>query len=155
MNRPEDLKLLALDEEDLAIISAHVQDAVMKVGDLRYLAGERRFAVAMNRFIWEKADGRRKTYERRRSALVFDQVKAVRSNRLRRDQPEAVLNLLAIDFDATDAPGGIVTLIFAGGAAIRLDVECIEVRLADLGAAWSTPAKPAHDLSTEEAQSGA
>ena len=145
----ESLKLIALDEEDLAIISAHVQDAVMKVGDLQYLAQEDRFALAMNRFIWEKADGRRKTYERRRTALVFDRVKAVSTNRLRRDQPEAILNLLAIDFEPGEAPEGRVTLVFAGGAAIRLDVECVEARLADLGAAWETTVKPDHDLTAE------
>lgn len=140
------LKLIALDEEDLAVISAHVQDSVMKVGDLQYLPHEHRFALAMNRFIWEKADGRRKTYERCRTALVFDRVKAVSTNRLRRDQRDAVLNLLAIDFEAGEAPEGRVTLVFAGGAAIRLDVECIEARLADLGTVWATKAKPAHDL---------
>jgi len=72
MVEAERLKLLALDEEDLAVLSAYVQDAVLKVSDLVYLPKEQRFAVGMNRFIWEKADGRRHTYERRRTALTFD-----------------------------------------------------------------------------------
>ena len=151
MTEAECLKLLALDEEDLAVLSAHVQDAVLKVADLVYLPKEKRFAVGMNRFIWEKADGRRRDYERRRTALTFDRVKSVQANHIRRDRPEAVLELLAIGFEAVDAPGGFVTLYFAGGGAVRLEVECIETRLADLGVAWATMAKPVHDIATETA----
>lgn len=151
MMEAERLKLVALDEEDLAVLSAHVQDAVLKVADLVYLPKERRFAVGMNRFIWEKADGRRRNYERRRTALSFDRVKAVQACHITRDRPEAVLELLAISFEPVDAPGGLVTLYFAGGGAIRLEVECIETRLADLGAAWATMAKPVHDIAAETA----
>ena len=141
------LKLCAFDEEDLAVLSAHVQDAVLKVGDLVYLPQEKRFAVAMNRFIWEKAaDGKRKAYERRRSALSFDRVTAVRTSRIDRKRKDAVLELLAVSFETADTPAGKVTLVFAGGGAVQLDVEVIEARLADLGAAWATSAKPEHDL---------
>lgn len=152
MQTPECLKLLALDEEDLAVLSAHSQDAVMKVGDLTYLPRENRFAVVMNRFIWEKADGRRKTYERRRTALVFDRVKAVSTSHLRRECRDAVLDLLAIGFEETEAPAGYILLVFAGGAAIRLEVECIEARLADLGTAWATQAMPRHELAADTAK---
>ena len=141
------LKLAAFDEEDLAVLSAHVQDAVLKVGDMVYLPREGRFAIAMNRFIWEKAaDGKRKAYERRRAALSFDRVRAVRSSRIGRDRPDAVVELLAVSFETADTPAGKVTLVFAGGGAVQLDVEVIEARLADLGAAWATSAKPEHDL---------
>ncbi len=141
------LKLAAFDEEDLAVLSAHVQDAVLKVSDLVWLPQEGRFAVAMNRFIWEKvADGRRKAFERRRSVLSFDRVQAVRSSRIDRERPDAVLELLAVSFETSDTPAGKVTLVFAGGGAVQLDVEVIEARLADLGAAWATTAKPVHDL---------
>ena len=149
MSEPDCLKLLALDEEDLSVLSAYVQDAVMKVGDLTYLPKENRFALVLNRFIWEKCQGERTQFERRRTALVFDRVKAVRTSRLRRDRPDAVLELLTITFEPDEAPGGSLTLVFAGGAAVQLDVECIETRLADLGAAWATAAKPEHDLSVD------
>jgi len=152
MQMPECLKLLALDDEDLAVLSAHSQDAVMKVGDLTYLPKENRFALVMNRFIWEKADGRRKSYERRRTAVVFDRVKAVSTSHLRRDCRNAVLDLLAISFEETDTPAGNILLVFAGGAAIRLEVECIEARLADLGTAWATQAMPHHELATDSAE---
>ena len=152
MQTPECLKLLALDEEDLAVLSAHSQDAVMKVGDLTYLPKENRFALMMNRFIWEKADGRRPSYERRRTALVFDRVKAVSTSHLRQDCRAAVLDLLAISFEETDTPAGNILLLFAGGAAVRLEVECIEARLADLGTAWATQAMPHHELATDSAE---
>jgi hypothetical protein len=147
------LKLAALDQEDLAVLSAHVQDAVLKVADMAYLPKEGRFVVAMNRFTWEQADGKG-AYERRRAALTFDCVRAAKTNRIRRDQGDAVLELLAIEFDPSDPPAGAVTLIFAGGAAVKLDVECIEARMADLGAAWTTAAKPCHELEADEADPG-
>jgi hypothetical protein len=157
MNAPsERLKLAAFDEEDLAVISAHVQDAVLKVGDMVYLPGEQRFAIAMNRFTWEKAaDGKRRDYERRRAALSFDRVQAARLSNIDRTRPDAVLELLAIAFETTDAPAGKVTLFFAGGGAVQLDVEVVEARLGDLGAAWATAAKPSHDTAEAAAKPGA
>jgi hypothetical protein len=148
------LKLVAFDDEDLAVISAYVQDAVLKVRDLVNLPKERRFALGMNRFTWEKAeDGSRKDFERRRAALTFDRVLSVKTSGIRRDRPEAVLELLAVSFEPTDAPAGNVTIFFAGGGAVRLEVEVIEARLADLGTAWATRAKPSHDLVTGDAKS--
>jgi hypothetical protein len=141
------LKLAAFDEEDLAVLSAHTQDAVLKVGDMVYLPQERRFAIAMNRFTWETAeDVKSRNYERRRSALSFDRVQAARLSKIDRSRPDAVLELLAISFEPTEAPAGKVTLHFAGGGAVQLDVEVIEARLGDLGAAWATAAKPSHDV---------
>ena len=146
MTDDDRLKLAALDEEDLAVLSAHVQDAVLKVADMAYLPKENRFVVVMNRFGWEQVAGRRRDYQRRRAALTFDRVDAVKTSRIRRADGDAVLNLLAVEFSPSNPPAGAITLVFAGGGAVRLDVECIEVRLADLGAAWATTAKPSHDL---------
>ncbi|WP_421726063.1 DUF2948 family protein [Bauldia sp.] len=145
MQQADILKLAALDQEDLSIVSAHVQDAVMKVGDLSYLPQENRFMLVLNRFIWERVEGKDQSFERRRAALIFDRVTAAKTSHLRRDQPDAVLSLLAIQFEPADAPAGQILLQFAGGAAVQLDVECIEARLADLGPAWATSAKPTHD----------
>lgn len=152
MTEPDRLKLLAMDDEDLAVISAHVQDAVLKVADLVNLPKERRFALGMNRFTWEKVEETRKNFERRRAALTFDRVLSVKTSGIRRDRPDAVLELLAVAFEsAGEPPAGIVTLYFAGGAAIRLEVECIEAHLADLGAAWATRSKPSHDVAAGKA----
>jgi hypothetical protein len=141
-----DLKLLALDTEDLEVISAHVQDAVVRVADMGYARGDRRFALLMNRFDWESGKGRRDKGLRKRAALHFDAVQSVVTNGFDPAAPEGVLELLAITFQSIDGPAGIVELSFAGGGTVRLGVECLEARLSDLGAAWAASAKPAHAL---------
>jgi hypothetical protein len=144
MNR---LKLLALDEEDLSVISAHVQDAVLKVADLQFRPAEKRFLAVVNRFAWERAMGWfRRRFERRRTVLRFDRVLHVRHAGFDLSDGEAVLSLLAIRFLPADPPTGTIELIFSGGAAVRLEAECIEVELADLGPAWRTRARPVHQL---------
>lgn len=145
------LKLAALDEEDLAVLSAHLQDAVLLTGDLLWTPATHRFTIAMNRFAWEAApEGRRaRAFQRRRSVLHFDRVLQAQAQNIRRDVPDAVLELLAVTFEPGDAPAGHILLTFAGGGTMRLAVECIEAQLADLGAAWQTKALPAHDLSDQ------
>ena len=142
------LKLVALDEQDLSVVSAHVQDAVAKVGDLSFQKGERRFIVAVNRFVWENRQGFLvKNNERRRSALHFEAVRGVSSTGIARDRPDDVLSLLAIRFTpGAEAPAGTLELVFSGDAVIRLDVDYIEARLADLGAAWEAAARPRHRI---------
>jgi hypothetical protein len=139
------LKLVALDREDLQIVSAHVQDAVMKVGDLRYTPREKRFVAAMNRYAWEDSGGLfRKKRERRNSVLHFDRVLAARTAGIDPTRPDEVLSLLAVSFAPGEAPAGIIELVFSGGGTIRLDVECIEARLSDLGGAWQASSTPIH-----------
>jgi hypothetical protein len=139
------LKLIALDEQDLGIISACVQDAVMKVGDLEFLPAAKRFIVPMNRFAWEKKSSFfRQHNERRQSVLHFDRVLGAKLSGIARDKPAEVLSLLAISFVPLSGPAGIVELIFAGDGAVMLEVECIEARLADLGSAWEAASRPAH-----------
>ena len=142
-----DLKLLALDADDLAVVSTHLQDAVMQVVDMAYQPGEGRFVAIVNRFDWEAATGALgdpPALERRRSALRFERVLGAALQGIDPKAQRQVLSLLAIQFDETEAPGGFVTLIFAGGGAIRLNVECIEAELRDLGAAWAARNQPAH-----------
>jgi len=140
------LKLVALDEQDLSVVSAHAQDAVMKVGDLSWIPAERRFVAAVNRFVWENRHGfLRRNNERRRAALHFEAVRSVSSTGIARDRPDEVLSLLAIRFaPGAEAPAGALELVFSGGGAIRLEVDYIEARLADLGAAWETASRPQH-----------
>lgn len=141
-----DLKLLALDAEDLEVISAHVQDAVVRVADMGYARADHRFALLMNRFDWETGLAKRDKGVRKRAALHFDAVQSVVTNGFDPAAPEGVLNLLAILFTPTDGPAGTVELSFAGGGTVRLGVECLEARLSDLGAAWAATAKPGHAL---------
>ncbi len=141
-----ELKLIALDEEDLAVVSSLLQDAVVRVADMTYLPAQKRFAAIVNRFVWEKAakpgsDG--KDHRRQRTALRFDRVFGAK---LKNVKPAggSVLSLLAVSFEPGDAPGGCITLTFSGDASIQLEVECIEAELKDLGLVWRTRSRPEH-----------
>lgn len=141
----EPLKLVALDAQDLDVVSAMTQDAVMKVGELTFFPAGKRFVIALNRFVWEKQPRLfRSQPERRASVLHFEGVKGVRTTGIARERQDDVLSLLAIRFRPDEAPAGAIDLIFAGQAAIRLDVEFIEARLADLGPAWQAASRPVH-----------
>ena len=144
----QQLKLLALDEEDLQIMSAHLQDAVLRLEDIAFVPADKRFAMIANRFDWEGAvDGkgvRKKGFQRRRCAVRFERVLGTQLQGVKQNAKNTVLELLAVQFEAQDKPGGYVTLVFAGGAAIRLHVECIEAEMSDLGPVWKTRLKPEH-----------
>lgn len=144
-----DLKLLALDNEDLEVISAHVQDAVLRVEDMGFAKDEKRFVLLMNRFDWEQGNKNKKG-QRKRSALHFDFVETAEIAGIDMNAREGVLELLSLSFTPADMPAGEVLLSFAGGGTIRLKVECLETRLRDLGAAWSAKGQPAHPLESEE-----
>lgn len=140
-----ELRLMALDNEDLGVISAHMQDSVFKVGDMSFAPKLEQFSLAANRFDWEQSDQRNKPYERHRAALVFKRVQAVRSTGINRRNRDDVLSMLAIRFEQKgEGPDGTIELTLAGNATIALDVECIEVQLADIGGAWETAHKPRH-----------
>ena len=135
------LKLLAQDADDLAVISAALQDAVAKIGDIRWDASARTLTLACNRFRWESGA---KKGERIRSALQLGDVTGVQARKLRRDAKQAVVELLSIAFEPGEAPGGAVLLTFAGGGDLKVTVDCLDVILADVSEPWSTPRKPDH-----------
>jgi hypothetical protein len=136
------LRLLAQDADDLAVISAALQDAVAKIGDIRFEPGARRLTLAVNRFRWEAAG---KAGERVRSGLQLGGVQSVKSRNLRREAKKAVVELLALTFEPGEAPGGAVVFTFAGGGDLRAEVECVEAILADVSIPWPTPRTPAHE----------
>ena len=138
----KELVLAAEDPEDLEILSARLQDAVGKLGEFVYLPKKRRFAALFNRFKWE--DGRRGDL-RVRSGLYFDGVLSVKSKNLKHGAPDAVVELLAIRFTPKDDVAGTVELVFAGGGAILLEVECLEAGLSDVSGAWAALGRPAHE----------
>jgi hypothetical protein len=140
-----DLKLLALDSEDLDVISATTQDAVLRVGDMGYAKRDRRFALLMNRYAWEEDDARGRGL-RKRTALHFDRVTDVKVAGIDTTKRDGVLELLSIRFAESATPGGHVDLFFAGGGTVKLTVECLEARMQDLGAAWAAKARPEHAL---------
>ena len=142
------LKLVALDRDDVEIISTHLQDSVLKVADIRWRPSENRLVLALNRFDWEAAHENSPEYRRRRSVLRFDRVRNCKCRNIDPKNGTSVLNLLAVEFVESDPPAGVVTLVFSGGAALRLEVECLEVELADLGPVWTTAACPMHQHET-------
>jgi hypothetical protein len=139
------LKFIALDSEDLEVVSTHLQDAVVRASEVLWRPNEHRLVVALNRFDWEAATSGAPEYRRRRAALRFERVQSCKCKGVKPPAGEdAVLNLLSVEFSETDAPAGIVTLNFSGGGALRLEVECLEAELADLGPTWTTATCPAH-----------
>ena len=135
--QPEPLRLLAQDEDDLQIISAALQDAILRPRDVVWEKSARRVTVTLSRFCWE-CGGTRVL-----SALQFGDVLGVRSRQLPRG-PDAVLELLALHFVPGEAPGGQVLLMFAGGGDLSVQVECLDAVVADLTPRWKAQAQPTH-----------
>jgi len=141
------LKLIALDGDDMEVVSTHLQDAVVKAADIHWRPSESRVVVGLNRFDWEAAScAATRELRRRRAALRFERVLACKCRNLDAVQKDQVLSLLAVEFSARDEPAGTVTLIFSGGGVLRLDVECLEAELADLGPCWGTDCCPEHAI---------
>jgi Protein of unknown function (DUF2948) len=127
------LKLIALDPDDLAVISAHVQDARVQPSDIIWRQGEKRLVIGMNRLDWEQTLAGETEPRRLIAALRFDRVLACKSRNIDLAEPNALLDLVGIEFHPGEEPGGSAILLFAHGGALRLDVECLECELTDLG----------------------
>lgn len=157
-----DPSLVIRDTDDLEVMSAAFQDALMRVGDITFLPKKRRFAGVVNRFKWEDAapgpDGEasraqsagKRIYTRVRTGFHFDGVYAVKTQNIARDRREGILELLAIRFSGRQDGGGEVKLIFSGGGTIVLQVECLEAGFHDLGPSWSTLNRPRHGDTDDE-----
>lgn len=145
------LRLRAIDPLDLSVIAAHLQDAIAQVGDMAYLQTQRRFAVIFNRFMWEDLDetkgakpDKNAPYRRVRAALHFDSVERVQTQNLKLGAKDAVAELLTLAFESGSEPSGVVKMSFAGGATIKLTVECLDAWLTDISAPWPTKNRPGH-----------
>jgi hypothetical protein len=128
----EPLKFVALDPDDLEVVSTHLQDAEVRVADVHWRPQEKRLVLGVERFDWLAWNASNPDLRRRRSALRFDRVMSCKCKQVAPDSKDKVLNLLAVEFETTDSPAGVVTLVFSGGPALRLEVECLEVELVDL-----------------------
>jgi Protein of unknown function (DUF2948) len=140
----EPVKFVALDRDDLEVVSTHLQDALIKVADVVWRPNERRLVMGLSRFDWLAAEGSNPELRRCRAALRFERVTGCKCRNVDPAGKDAVLNLLAVEFSENDPPGGIVTLTFSGGGVLRLEVECLEAELADLGPTWATDTRPVH-----------
>jgi len=138
------LKLLALDREGLGVISAHVQNTCVKRSDMAWLPNQRRFVLAGMRYDWVGA--KTGPAERLSSVLRFDRVLKVSHLGLSDKDKDAPLNLLAVTFEKTDPPAGMIILAFADGGLVRLDVECVEAERCDMGHRVPADICPGHAL---------
>ena len=140
MTNGSGLKLYAEDQKDLEVISAALQDSVMKAGSLRYQARRRRFSIELNRFRWED-DAKRRT----RSIFGVDAVLGVRARGFDKADPELVLSILKMEFDPDEeAPGGTLRILFAGDGELAIKVECLDITLLDGHQVWPTKNTPSH-----------
>ena len=126
------LKLIALDADDLAVISTHVQDARVQTSDIIWRQGQKRLVVGMSRLDWEQTMAGETAPRRLIAALRFDRVLSCKSRNIDLAAPESALELLGIEFHPCRPPGGSALLMFSHGGALRLDVECLECELTDL-----------------------
>lgn len=149
-NRRKDskpLKLLAEDRDDLLVISAALQDGVFKVGDLSHDPKARRLSLVLNRFRREAAADKAPG-QRVQSVLAIDSVLSIQSRKIRLGPGDLVAQILALQFHGADGdgsdPSGALHLVLAGGAEIRIVVECVDVTLSDISPAWTARARPDH-----------
>src|SRR5580704_10570250 len=127
---PVNLKLHALEREGLEVISAHIQDACVRREDMTYLPKQNRFVLGALRYDWIGA--KHALDERVGAVLRFDRVLKVAHLGLE-GETGAVRNLLGVIFEKTEEPSGLVFLTFGDGAMVRLEVECLEAELRDVG----------------------
>ncbi len=135
------LRLIARAADDLPVLAALVQDAVLTAADMTYARPRRRFAMFLNRFRWEDreaAASARRPYERVRALLVVEEVLAVKTQGIQRDG-DMVLSLLDISFAETGEGAGALTLTFAGDGAIALEVEALDLSLRDVTRPYAAP----------------
>lgn len=141
----QSLRLMAADKDDLGVVSAVLQDAVAKLGDFAYVPAERRFAFVANRFVWECAGNRKAgPFLRVRAGVHFEDVLSVQFQHLKTDAKDAVVEILAVRFGPGEDGGGTVLFDLAGGGAVRLTVESVNVFLTDISAPWRTRSRPDH-----------
>ncbi|MDB5664537.1 DUF2948 family protein [Cypionkella sp.] len=145
------LRLIAQDAEGLAVFAALLQDAVFPITEMSLVRQKRRFALMLNRFRWEYLEAAQRAggkFERVQSLLVFEDVLAVRSQGIDRDDKDTILSLLDITFTPGEDGTGLVTLILAGDGAIGLQVEALDATLRDVTRPYLAPSGkvPAHDV---------
>jgi hypothetical protein len=156
------LKIIARDAEDLAVVSACLQDALIPLNEMRYLPEERRFIMVANRFRWERAaqggqepapatdasfdsDEDFGALQRTNAGICIDRVLAVRSRNIDRSRPDDFLSLLSVQLD-----GNKLSFVFAGGGVIQVEIEALALYLSDLGKAWPTQWRPEHALESAD-----
>ena len=138
------LKLRAEDTNDLPALSAVLQDSVCKIRDVSYTPKSRQLTLALNRYCWEINDESNRL--RVRTGLQFGCVSSVQSQNLRYNAPDAVLNLLSMELSSNFKSGDTIMVVFSGGGVLQINIECIDIILADISAPWPASSTPDHKL---------
>ena len=141
-------RLIAFDAEDLAVVAVNLQDALVRVGDMAYLPRSKQFAMVTSRFDWIDAAKNRNSCgcERSRTGVHFGRVLKVSCRGFCHRDEALILNLLDIAFEETEPPAGFVEFIFSSDCALRLEVECVEAEIRDLGPRWKARTTPRHNF---------
>src|SRR5262249_18263893 len=151
----EQMKFVALDRDDLEVVSTHLQDSRVKVDDVLLRPQDKRTVTALDRSDGLSAEGTNTELRRCLAALRFERVSCCKCRCVNPHGKDDILNLLAVEFAETDGPAGVVTLTFSGGGALRLEVECLECELADIGPSWPCTGRPSHaDLAATATTTG-
>ncbi len=144
--REEPLRLKALDNDDLMVIAALVQDAVFPAAEMQWDAKARRFAILINRFRWEDADNarlRKRSFERVQALLVIEDVMKVQSQGVDKSDPDMIYSLLSLAFEAGEDGTGRIEMTLAGDGMVALEVETLEVLLRDVTRPYVAPSSKA------------
>ena len=142
---PKNLKLIAKTEEDLRVVSAHLQDSIVNIADIANLKKNKIFLMQLNRFMWEDVEkGVFRKNKRIRTVLKFENVLHAVSRNINQLKKDKFLDFLAIETNITPDNNYEMKIIFAGDSIIRIISEVIEVTLDDQGEAWDTKNKPKH-----------
>jgi hypothetical protein len=143
--KPKNLKLIAKTEEDLRVVSAHLQDSIVSISDIANLQKNRIFLMQLNRFMWEDVEkGVFRKNKRIRTVLKFENVLEVHSKNINHSKKDKFLDFLAIETDVMPDNNYQMKIIFSGDSIIKIISEVIEVTLDDQGEAWDTKNKPKH-----------
>ena len=145
--KTKNLKLIAKTEEDLRVVSAHLQDSIASIPDIANLKKNKIFLMQLNRFMWEDVEkGVFRKNKRIRTILKFENVLNVLSKNIDQRKKDKFLDFLAIETNITPDNNYEMKIIFAGDSIIRIVSEVIEVTLDDQGEAWDTKNKPKHQV---------
>ena len=144
--KDQNLKLIAKTDADLKVISAHLQDSIVKTSDIANLKKNKIFLMQLNRFMWEDVEkGVFRKNKRIRTVLKFDNVLHVRSKNINQIKGDRFLDFLAIESKEMPDKNYEMNLIFSGDVIIKIIAEAIEVKLDDQGTPWESKNKPKHD----------
>ena len=142
----QNLKLIAKTDEDLRVISAHLQDSIVKTSDIANLQKNKIFLMQLNRLMWEDVEkGVFRKNKRIRTVLKFENVLKATSKNVNQKKNDRFLDFLAIEMFKMPDKNFEMNLIFSGDVVIKLVVEAIEVTLDDQGSPWESKNKPRHD----------